>query len=101
MKQEAIEAPAPEPQRLKLGMEVPLWGVLVMIASIVVQGFQTYYSQRSQGEQLAQVAVDVRSIQADLNKSVVQNANVQFRLDDYLRRLQLLEAALAAQAARK
>ena len=89
-----------EPQRLKLGMEVPLWGVLVMIASIVVQGFQTYYSQKSQGEQLAKVSSDVRAIQADLNKSVVQNAGVQFKLDEYLRRLQLLEAAAAAQAAR-
>ena len=89
-------------QIVRVNREIPLWGILTMLGLAVVPAVNTYYSNKAQGEQLAAVAADVRAIQSDVNKAVVQNAEVRFRLDDYLRRLQNLEAnVITLQGARR
>lgn len=89
-----IDDPAP----IRIVREVPLWGIVIMLFSIVAQAVSLFYAQQSQGESIQRMTVriveltsEIRQLSVSANVKDIKDAEHDFKLQDHERRLANVE----------
>lgn len=76
---------------IKITREIPLWGVLGVVATIIGQAAVVWFTQKEQGAQLVQVISELRQVTDSIRQSDVRNERHELKIEDLQRRVQALE----------
>jgi flagellar basal body-associated protein FliL len=83
---------------IKITREIPLYWVLSVVAAIVGQGALVWFTQKSQGDLIAQqnesikqLTAELRAVTTDLNTGRVKDLEHDLKIADHERRLATLE----------
>lgn len=77
---------------VKFTREVPLWGVISVIAGLGAQAVALYYGQQRLAERMSEVVVEVKALSASNQVAAVERERVRLMLDDMGRRLAEVES---------
>lgn len=93
--------------RVRVTREIPLWGILTVIAGLAAQAVALYYGLQRQGEEQArqgqrqvEMAADVRSIASDIQKSALKTVEMSFLIQNIEQRLRIVESKTVGQRER-
>ena len=85
--------------RLRVTKEIPLWGIVTVLAAFAAQAIALYYGlQRQVEEQVRQglrqteIAADVRTIANDMQKNSLKAVEQQFATSSLEQRVRILES---------
>lgn len=86
-------------QPIRITREIPLWGIVTGLLALTGQGIALYYGQQSQAQEMArqgakqaEMAVDIRGIASDIQKSSLETAKLTYEVAGIQQRLAVLEA---------
>jgi hypothetical protein len=80
---------------IKVNREIPLWGLICVIAVIAGQAVTLWFGQQRQAEVLNEMSAQVRQMSLDLGARNLKDVEHDLRLADHERRLLASEARLA------
>lgn len=90
-----------DPNAVRIVREVPLWGIVTMLAAVITQGFALYYGQERLGALVAQQAGDIKEIRAELvsirnelGTKNIKDAEHDFQIEAIKARLSNIERAV-------
>lgn len=98
MNQTQPEEHAIDLPRLRVTREVPLWGILSMLAVIASWGISSYYAQLRQGEELirqgarqVEMVIDLRNIGTKIQESMLKTVELSVQVSHLEQRIRALE----------
>jgi hypothetical protein len=80
---------------IKVNREIPLWGLICVIAVIAGQAVTLWFGQQRQAEVLSEMSAQVRQMSLDLGARNLKDVEHDLRLADHERRMLAAEARLA------
>lgn len=81
---------------VKITREIPLWGILSVVAILGGQAVSTYYGQQQLTEKVTLLTTEVRTLSHDLNRAANAQTGFQYQLEDLRRRVESVEDAVKA-----
>lgn len=79
---------------VKITREIPLWGILSVVAMLGGQAVSTYYGQAQLTEKVILLTTEVRTMNQELNRATNAQTGFEYKLEDLRRRLEAVEDAL-------
>lgn len=76
---------------LKVTREIPLWGVLTVIAALGAQAVALYYGQQRLVEKMGEVSAEVRALAASSRQADADRVATRMQIDELARRVAELE----------
>lgn len=79
---------------VKITREIPLWGILSVVAMLGGQAVSTYYGQAQLTEKVILLTNEVRTMNQELNRATNAQTGFEYKLEDMRRRIEAVEDAL-------
>jgi hypothetical protein len=95
----------PAPSGMKITREIPLWGIITVVGSLVAQGVSTHFGQIRLVENMERLSVQVEKMASEVNGLSRTQVGLELQMQELRRRVELMEtqqrSMLAANSARR